>query len=126
MGICSSHKFVYLSRKTDLPHHLRRSRRSLRFTPTLLLPATQLPPQSAQPPLSLNLQHNVREEAIHNRTDAERHETHLGIHVEFVQVEDFFAGRDRTLAIDLLPVFACEFEVAEGVDGHVSDGPFHG
>jgi hypothetical protein len=41
-----------------------------------------------------------------------------------IQVKDLFAGSDWTLTIGPLPVFACEFEIAECVDCHVSDPPF--
>lgn len=92
----------------------------------LLLAATNLSPQSADPPLFNHLQHNVRKEAINDCADAQCHKVHLGVFVESIQVKHLLSSLNGALSIDSLPILASKFQTAQRKWRHVSDSPLYG
>lgn len=102
--------------------HIRRRIGNLRRLCVLLL-TNNHSPGSSHPSFFHNLQHNIREYSVRYRTYPERHEIYFRLHIQIIQVQNLITVRDRTLAVDLLPVFAREAQITESVDSHIADGP---
>ena len=91
----------------------------------LLPPASTLFPCPPNPPLLDHLQNEVRQEPIYDYAYTKRHEIHLGVLIQLVQVEHLLASLNGTLSVDPLPILAREFQTTQRIRCHVANSPLH-